>query len=381
MSKRVERRQSDRRELERRNYDRRKTDRKRRFRFDYKIIVILLILGAFAYLWTARNQETEYEERVILPPVYTMRPRKGDLEKTITVSGYIESEATVTVLPKISGNVEQLFAGVGDKVAAGQLLARVDSEQYRLTLEQAEASYLAAKSTYDRAKQLFEANVSSKQEYDQAKSQYDAYKSQYELAELSLQYTNVVSPMDGVVLIKHCSEGALISPAVPIVTIGDLDNLQITVKISEELYSFFAKNKADMDISCRLPALQDKEIPVKIKTIAPYVSPETKKFEVACTFTEEEAYLRPGMFSYLTFVLEERKAVHYLPYSSLVGENELWYIEEDGGTARSLEYRPVFGNEEYFQISSDLAEYEFIYEGQHFLKNGQKVNILNREEE
>ena len=173
----------ERRVADRRQYERRKKDRKQR-RFDFKIVILLAIVGLFIYVWFQRNQEEKQIEQEISAPVRVTAPRSGALAQEITITGYVESETMVTVLPKISGTLTSLPVGIGDSVSKGDIIGTIDSESYKLNLRQAEAAYLAAKSTYERTEQLYEAQATSKQNYDQAKSQYDAAKSQYELAQL-----------------------------------------------------------------------------------------------------------------------------------------------------------------------------------------------------
>ena len=84
--------------------------------------------------------------------------------------------------------------------------------------------------------------------------------------------------------------------------------------------------------------------------------------------------LRPGMFVYINFVLDKRKDIFYLPYKTLAGGDSLWFVD-DMGKARQLEYLQSFGNEEYFQITSEYSSYSFIVEGQNFLSEGQSVRI------
>lgn len=365
---------------DRRSYDRRKEDRKRGRGLVPKILIVLLLVGGIAYLYMRRNRTEEERVEEVRVPVTVTYPIRGTIQRSFTISGYIETEQMVTVLPKISGTLTNLYVHVGQRVEKDSIIASVDSESYELTLRQAEAAYLAAKSTFDRMEQLYKANATSKQNYDQAKAQYDATKSQYELAELQYNYTEITAPMSGVVLQKHTTEGSLVAQQVPIVTIGDLDRLIINAKIPEKYYAFFETHKQTMEIEAELPALKDKTISVGIQTVSPFISPETKTFEVKCSLTGETSLLRPGMFIYLTFVLDKRSDVLYLPFEVLVGGDTLWYVTKENCSADTVSYSPPFYNDDVFEIPEEYEGYPFIIEGQNFLREGQRCRVLNDED-
>lgn len=371
----------ERRVADRRQQERRKSERKKK-KFDFKIIILVAIVGLFIFVWYQRNIEEKEAEEEIKAPVHVTAPQSGALTQVITINGYVESETMVTVLPKISGTLTELFVDVGDKVSKDQIIGKIDSEPYKLNLRQAEAAYLAAKSTFDRTKQLYEANATSKQNYDQAKSQYDAAKAQYELAQLNYTYTEIKAPITGSVLKKHATAGSLVSNQVPIVTIGDLEDLIIKAKIPEKYYARFSEVRGGNGITAtvRIPALDNREFDARIRTVAPFISAETKNFEIICELSGETTSIRPGMFLYLTFVLEKKENLFYLPFSALTGGTHLWYVEEEQETgvmtARRMEYTPGFSNDDFFEVPEKYSGYQFIVEGQHFLNEGQQVKIL-----
>jgi membrane fusion protein (multidrug efflux system) len=345
----------------------------------FQVLVILLLLGGAFFLWMEMKKEQQVKAGAVKMPVRISRPEPGSLAKTLTVSGFTESERTVTVLPRVSGSLLDVYVDMGDRVYPGQVIAKIDPEPFALTLRQAEAAYLGAKSTFERTAKLFEAQATSKQNYDQAKSQFEAYESQYELAKLNYSYTEVVSPMDGIVLKKHADSGELAAPQVPIITAGDLRELVIRAKIPERYYSFFLENRSGMKIKAEVPALDGRVLSGSIKSLSPYIVPETKSFELIVSFSGAKSGLRPGMFIYLTFVLEERRDVLILPNQVLVAGNTMWYVDEQTMTAKKTVFEPAFSNEDKFQVDAEWEGFPFITEGQHFLRENQEVRILNED--
>ena len=135
--------------------------RKRPFRRFLQIMTVLIVAGVFIFIWWRRNLEEKETAGEILAPVSVMKPLFGSLNRTLSLRGIIESEAMVTVLPKIQGTLTELYVDVGDPVRKGQIIAVIDSESYELTLKQAEAAFLAAESTFTRTEELYKAKATT----------------------------------------------------------------------------------------------------------------------------------------------------------------------------------------------------------------------------
>ncbi len=117
-----------------------------------------------------------------------------------------------------------------------------------------------------------------------------------------------------------------------------------------------------------------------VKAVSPYISPQTRTFEIVCTASDDgrSSPLRPGMFVRVTLTLLEQQDAYSLPYAVLTGGRELWIVED--GTAKRLPYEPLFEGDEYFRIPDIYKDFTFIIEGQHFLKDGAAVRVTGSAE-
>ncbi len=348
--------------------------------FVKKILIIsLCTMAIILMIITIKQSKQVKKSEVFFMPVKVVKPYSGTLDKDYRITGYIESESMVTILPRISGTLTAINVDVGESVKKNSaILAMIDQEPYKLSLEQAKVAFLSSKTTYDRILSLYNANATSLQNYEQAKSQYDVYKAQYDLAMINFSYTQVKSPIDGVVLSKHASVGDLVAPQIPIITIGNIDKLMVKAGIPEKYYYFFMKNEGKISIKVTIPALNNQVISANIKTISPYISPKSKSFEISCEITKQVNGLRPGMFCYISVVLDSKKNIYFLPYDTLVLRKYLWYVKD--GVANQMEYDVNFYNDKYFEVPKEYADYEFVYDGQHFLTPQQPVKVIDRKE-
>lgn len=334
------------------------------------IIPLALIAGALAFKGAMDAKVAVPKESPPIP-VRTMKPVRGDVVKELKLNAHVESESMVTVLPLVSGILQDLPVEVGQHVRKDQVIARIDSSRFSLQLQQAEAAYLSSKSTYERLEQLYRSGATTQQNYDQAKAQYDAYASQYELARLQLDYASVKSPVSGVVLVKHLTVGSIAAPERPLVTIGDLGNLVVKARIPERYYASFASSRASMPIRIEGPA--GDRYAGSIISVAPFVSAETKNFEAVIAIEDGAETLRPGMFVSVAFELERWQNVASLPFSALSGSS-LWYV--DAGVARQLPFTPDRQSDGSFVLPEEHADRDFIVEGQYFVRDGSPVNDL-----
>ncbi|MDR0503852.1 MAG: efflux RND transporter periplasmic adaptor subunit [Treponema sp.] len=340
------------------------------------IFAVLALLTVIIFLSIA-GKETAIEDE-FMAPVITVRPAFGSLEKTLRISGQVETGRLITLVPRVNGTLIMLNVKAGDEVKENQIIAQVDSAPYELTFLQAQSGFITARSTYERIRQIYEGQGISRQSYEEARMSFEIARAQFELAQLNLDYTKIRAPMTASVLMRHGTEGSLVSAGTPLVTLGDLNDLRIKAAIPEIHYRFFTENWETMPVRIHVPALGDEgTFTLKPLSLAPYVSPENRSFMVEYKIPQGAAYgLRPGMFVNVIFTLDERNEVYFLPFRVMASGNKLWYVTEEK-KAQDMNLTPEFFNSDFFQIPSELRDRIFIMEGQHFISAGQRLNILS----
>ena len=339
----------------------------------FAALTLLFVIILFSVAKKDRSGDDEF-----LAPVITIQPIHGSLEKTLRITSQVETGRLITLVPRVGGTLIMLNVKAGEEVKEGQIIAQVDSAPYDLTYLQAQTAYLTARSTFERVSQLYRNNGATRQNYEEVKMTYEAASAQYELAQLNLDYTKIRAPMDAAVLMRHGTEGGLVGAGTPLVTLGELNDLRIRAAIPEIHYRFFADNWESMPVRISVPALgEEGSFDVKPLSLAPYVSPENRSFLVEYEIPDGAARgLRPGMYVNVIFTLEKKDDVYYLPFKAMASGNRLWYISDDMHS-RYMELIPDYYNDDFFQISSELRETVFILEGQHFISQGQRLNILS----
>jgi RND family efflux transporter MFP subunit len=169
-------------------------------------------------------------------------------------SGTIQGTRRVPLSTKMMGTVTRLDVEEGDRVEAGQTLARIRSqnveakrEQVRARLREARAALDNARINFERMKALREKDSATEKEFDDARTAYEraqarveALESQLAEVEDMLAYATVESPIDGYVVEKRSEQGALAAPGRPLVVVETLDELKAVVQVPAESINEFA---------------------------------------------------------------------------------------------------------------------------------------------
>jgi macrolide-specific efflux system membrane fusion protein len=219
---------------------------------------LFVILSGLAFGWV---QFTKNDE--IAAPIMA-KVERGSVVESVLASGMLEASQLVSVGARASGQIETLAVALGDQVKAGDLIARIDSQDQQNTVLQAdadlanitaqiagkEATLTQARSTLARYEQLGKQNISTQETVDTAVANVAVYtaelnalraqKSSAEVtvssAKVALERTRITAPIDGTVVAVVVKEGQTVNAsqsAPTIVKIADLSTMLVKAEISE----------------------------------------------------------------------------------------------------------------------------------------------------
>lgn len=166
--------------------------------------------------------------------------------KRIKVSGNIEA-TDIRLSFRVSGKIKELLSDEGKVIKAGDILARLDTDELTQIKNQAAAALKAAeyqynldKADYERAENLFKEGSVSAQKRDLAKTKADAgkanaqaLKASLDLADTRLGFADLVSPIDGFVLVKSAEAGEVLQAGSTVFSVADLEDIWLSAYINE----------------------------------------------------------------------------------------------------------------------------------------------------
>lgn len=166
--------------------------------------------------------------------------------RTLKVSGTIEGD-NVRISFRVGGKITELLTDEGKVIKAGDIVARLDTDELAKIRDEAAASLKAeeyrrelAVIDYARIENLFQAGAVSAQKRDEARTKADSTKANVEqlnaqlaLAETRLGYADLASPLNGFVLVKSALAGEVVQTGAPVFTSIDLNNIWVTAYVNE----------------------------------------------------------------------------------------------------------------------------------------------------
>jgi HlyD family secretion protein len=350
--------------------------KKRKKRIIYGSIAVVLVLLIAGGLIAATRGGTKID------PSKLAKIEKGDLAKSVVATGKVTPITKVEVKSKASGIVKQLFVDAGDRVKKGQLLAQLDKEeitaqveQSRASLQAAEASLTGSEADYERAKvdaespdvpllkRSYERAIGMAKEGVVSTSALEDAQRNYELAlnkqnvakaqlivlkaktaqssaqvgrdranlkqlEEQLGYTDIVSPIDGVVLSRDVEMGDAVSSilvlgssATLVMTLGDTSEVYVKGKVDE---SDIGKVYLGQPARIKVESFKDKTFNGKVTKISPMgvEKDNVTTFEVRVSINNPGGELKAEMTANAEIILEEHKNVLQIPEGAILYDKD-----------------------------------------------------------
>src|SRR6202171_5079182 len=350
--------------------------KKRRKLFIWGGIAVVLVLLIAGGVFAATRGGTKID------PSKLQKVEKGDLAKSVVATGKVTPITKVEVKSKASGIVKKLLVDAGDKVRKGQLLTQLDKEEIEAQVEQsraaaqaAEASLTSSEADYERAKvdaegpevpllkRAYERAIGMAKEGVVSTSALEDAQKNYELAlkkqnvskaqatvlkakiaqsqgqlaqdranlkqlEEQLSYTDIESPIDGVVLSRDVEMGDAVSSilvlgssATLVMTLGDTSSVYVKGKVDE---SDIGKVYLGQPARIKVESFKDKTFNGVVTKISPMgvEKDNVTTFEVRVSINNPGGELKAEMTANAEIILEEHKNVLQIPEGAIIYDKD-----------------------------------------------------------
>ena len=340
-------------------------------------ILLLIVLAISAFMsgcgvGQATVADIEEIEAATPVPVEVAHPLRADVFATHKVTATITSDADAPVLAKVPGEVVELLVEEGDRVAEGQVLARLDGERLRLELLAARAELVRARKEYQRNIDLHSRGLISASMFEGLKYDLAALEASYEVHRLNYEYSNIRATISGVVSAREIKPGQTLAANDVAFRITDTTRLVAYLHMPQaELHKFRAGQKATLTVA----ASPDASYPASIARISPTIDARNGTFRATATIDNTSGELAPGMFARFTVAYEEHPEALLIPRGALLDEDEQATVYVVNGT--EVVRRSVTTGIETngrIEILDGLDEYDtIVVTGHAGLRNGSKV--------
>ncbi len=259
----------------------------------------------------------------------TCRVERGNISETVTATGTVESVTQVDVGTQVTGIIDKLYADYNSVVTKGQLIAEIEKTLLESDLKSADAnmesarlSYEYNKTNYERDKVLHDKQLISDYEYQTSLKEYEVSRTAYDKARAdrvraakNLNYAEIYSPIDGVVISREVEVGQTVVSNMNVAnlyTIADLDNMQVVGNVDE---ADIGRVKVGQNVVFTVDAYPDDRFEGKVTQVRlnPTTESNVVTYEVIVGAPNPEHKLIPGLTANLTIYVTQENDVLILP--------------------------------------------------------------------
>jgi membrane fusion protein, multidrug efflux system len=324
----------------------------------------------------AADEADDAEDDAPPVPVEVAMPERGDVVAVYKGTAPIEAYADAEVLAKVAGEVEELLVEEGEEVQQGQVLARLDGDRLRLSLNESEARLRKLRRDYERNVELSKKGLISTGDFERIKFEMEALEASNNLARLELDYTQIRAPIDGVVSKRYIKLGSTLDVNDPAFRVTSLDPLIAYLHVPERE---FRNIEAGQPAELYIDALEKEPVLSAVTRVSPVVDPDTGTFKVTIEIYDEARRIKPGMFARVGIVHDRHEDALLVPRSAIVedaGTSSVFVVKD--GIAKRSAVRTGFASDGKVEILSGLDDKaQIVTVGQVGLRQDTRVEIIN----
>ncbi len=277
---------------------------------------------------------------------------RGDISQILTFTGTVAAlpNHDVRVSALVAGRVAEVYAAEGDRVAAGQLVAKLDDQPVRDQLKQAEAAVAVARANFENAKlararneNLVSRGIAARKDLEDARTQESVAENTLRqaeaalaLARLQLARTEVKSPLSGTIAKRLVSGGEQVdgTAAQPIFEVADLSEVELIGSVPS---IHLGKLRVNQRLTLASDGFPGKTLRGRVVAISPAVDPATNAGTVRIRMANPGGALRLGMFLTAQTPVETHKNAVIVPtqaiYRDQEGKAHVYRVEGESATA------------------------------------------------
>jgi multidrug efflux system membrane fusion protein len=349
---------------------------------------LLLLLG----LGGCQSEATESPKAIVeVRPVRAEQVVLKALDETSSYSGEVRARYVTDLGFRVSGKLVARKVDIGMPVKAGQVLAKIDAADYRLTVQAAHAQMVAAQADFSKSKSelaryshLLQKAAISRNEYENflnnhnvAEARLKQAKANLEVAQNQVTYTDLHADHDGVVTEILAEVGQVISQGQTLFRVARTYEKEVAISVPENR---LAALRTPNTLNVSLWAYPERSFEGKIREISPKADPATRTYNLRISILNPDEHVQLGMTANVSFQRQQAQSVATLPLSALYSvkdQTAVWVIDTQTQTVQLVHVKVGAFIDNQVTITSGLQTGQWVVTaGTHKLFAGQKVRLL-----
>ncbi len=287
------------------------------------ILLIISIIGYFAYpkikaQFVTESSEEQPPQRSSSSglPVSAQVIKAEKIDDKINVTGSVIANESVELKSEISGKIVRIYFKEGSSVKKGDLLLSIEDDELSAQLERLRNQKELLDQSEYRNRQLLDREAISQEEYDISLTELKTAEADLKLVMAQLAKTKIKAPFNGIVGLRHVSEGSYITPTTSITNIYNIDPAKIDFSIPGK-YS----NRVNLGDKIRFVTDAVEEYrEADIYAIEPQVDPTTRTLSMRAVCSNKDHALLPGQFAKIELIFHTYDNAILVPTEAVIPE-------------------------------------------------------------
>ncbi len=331
------------------------------------------------------------------PVVVHSRPVKSIVIGSATSGGMRTFPAIVDAIQKadisfrVRGKIQKILVKEGDKVKKGQLLAELDPTDFKIRLQDQQASFNTAKANYDRAEILVKKGAISKVDRDNLRAKFFTAKANLEKARQELKYTKLTASFNGLIAKRYIENFEQVLSSQNIFALENISALKLKIDVPENMIIAINRNhKEKRKLFARFDSIKDRSFPLSFVEASTKADPTTRTFAITLKMDNPKHYnILPGMTAmvYAQIHTDETRSARTvaLPLSAVVANSKkqsvVWVVDKKTMTVHPEKVTADFFAGNTIRVSGLKPGERIVTAGAAFLRDGMKVTLLKTGEQ
>jgi membrane fusion protein (multidrug efflux system) len=295
------------------------------------------------------------------------------LQDKIVTTGTLMANEEVELRSEISGRVTGVSFDEGSRVKKDQLLVKINDREIKAQLKQKEVAEKQASDEEERGRKLLDIKGISQEDYDKIRNSLQMIQAEKEALQSQLTETEIIAPFNGIVGLRHVSEGGYVTPDMLIASMQDVDPMKVEFSIPEK-YSGQLKDGTEITVKV---GESDEDHKGTVYAIESKIDLDTRSIKARAKIPNPKDALIPGSFAKVEITLAELPDAIVIPSEAIVPElsGEKVYVCING-KANAIPVKTGIRTEDGVQITEGLAPRDtLIVSGLLQLANGKGVQL------
>lgn len=215
----------------------------------------------------------------------------GPFNHYVEVQAKVDADENINASPKMAGTITAILVKEGDKVSAGQVLATLDDQIMKNSINELQTQLDFATNIYNKQKSLWDQQIGSEVQYLTAKNNKEALERKMATLKEQWSMAQIKSPINGTVDNIYIKIGQAVMPGMPFINIVNLSGLKIKAEVAE---AFITKIKSGDNVIIAIPDL-NLEFPSKVSFASSVINTIGRTFTVEVRLPNSENRLKPNM--------------------------------------------------------------------------------------